>query len=282
MKHSTTKSVEILEKRMAQLPVDPSKIPLWRDGARAIPNAMARSALFRAAAKGRERRVLIKERINAVDGIDITMTGLELSQEDGDVFLQVVHMLRGQACTEPIHTNGRTLLTALDKHASSQDYQRLKDSLRRLQGAQLVLRAKVGTRNVEYVGNLISYLVFSDEIEDAKSTEWEIQLNGKMVNLFAGDVYTRVDWKQRLQLTPLAKWLHSFYSSQPNCFGYKVETFYELCGSVAGELKSFKQKLKMALDQLVAEEFLESWEIDGKIVNVKRVGPNGPTQGRLL
>ena len=69
----------------------------------------------------------------------------------------------------------------------------------------------------------------------------------------------------------LAKWLHGFYSTHAKPYPYKVETLHNLCGSADKSLRSFRQKLKKALDELVSVGAIEGWDIDGDdLVSVQR------------
>lgn len=262
-------------------------LPHWRDNVRGIPNALARSALFKASAKGEERRMVKDEKIFALEGISIHFTGIELSQEDGDVFLQIVHMARGRASGESIATSGYEILRGLDWNKSSRDYDRLKAAIRRLKAATVRISSKVRNRKVEYGGAILANYMFSDEDPEAALMNpepgprslWELTLDAKIANLFARDLYTQINWNQRQELPPLAKWLHAFYHTHANPYTYKVETLYKLCGSSAAELKTFRQKLKQAMDLLKASGFLEDWSYDkaADTITVLRA-----SQGKLL
>lgn len=255
-------------------------LPQWRENVRGIPNAMARSALFRAAGKGEERRLVKDEKIFALAGISIHFTGIELSQEDGDVFLQIVHMARGKPSSAEIETSGYELLQGLDWGTSSRDYDRLKASIRRLQAANIRISTKTKNWKLEYGGAILANYLFSEELDPEMMLDpvapgksvWKLILDSKIANLFARDVYTQIDWEQRLDLPPLAKWLHAFYHTHANPYTYRVETLYRLCGSQAAELRTFRQKLKQAMDKLQECGFLQSWSYDkdGDTITVLR------------
>jgi len=81
-----------------------------------------------------------------------------------------------------------------------------------------------------------------------------------------------VDWEQRQSLrSPLAKYLHRFYSSHVSPFPYKVETIRTLTGSAVESLNKFRQLLRNALEALVEIEFLDAFYIDSDdLVHVVR------------
>jgi len=65
-------------------------------------------------------------------------------------------------------------------------------------------------------------------------------------------------------LPPLAKWLHSFYSTHKVPFPHKVETLHKLTASETKELRMFRSKLKTALALLVERGFFLTAHIDPK------------------
>ena len=86
--------------------------------------------------------------------------------------------------------------------------------------------------------------------------------------------YTQVDWQQRGRLrSSLAQWLHTYYSSHTRPHAVKVMTLHRLSGSQGKVLKSFRQKLKLALDGLVDVGFLKSWTLEKDLVSVVKVSP---------
>jgi hypothetical protein len=89
-------------------------LPLWPNGVRGIPNAIARSALFNVASlrKG-ERKNYRQREISALNGISITYTGEELRQDDEDVFLQILHLARTHDLGTEVQFTGHSLMTTL-------------------------------------------------------------------------------------------------------------------------------------------------------------------------
>ncbi|MBL8252349.1 MAG: hypothetical protein JNJ76_01950 [Candidatus Competibacter sp.] len=70
-------------------------LPIWPDAVRAVPNGMLRSALFGAIRRG-SRRYMERERIAALEGIEIFYTGQRLDQGDLDVWEMILHIARLQ------------------------------------------------------------------------------------------------------------------------------------------------------------------------------------------
>lgn len=239
----------------------PVQMPLWSDQQRGIPNPFARSALFTAAGKKEPRSDLRRAKIASINGFTLYYTGEELRQDDEDVFLQVVHLSRMHSTNDSLETNGNQLLDALRWGKGKKDYARLKESLLRLAESSVIVTH--GNGNNGFIGGLIGKGAWMQQDDSAGvRTKWVLYLEREITSLFASDGYTLIDWEQRLGLTPLAKWLHSFYFTHREPFPYKVETLYGLCGSKCAELRSFRRLLKKSLDQLKDSGFLIDWSHD--------------------
>ena len=243
-----------------------AQLPLWDDRVRGLPNSIARSALFCAANRSMERENLKKQKIATVRGAEIFYTGEELRQDDADVFLEAVHLARQQPLGEIVEFSGYALLKELGWPTSAASYSRLRDSINRLSATNVIVQIDGVSRPAEkgFGGSLIRKFEWDHDAVRGTSQRWKIWLEPEIVGLFGRDMYTRIDWAQRLELPPLAKWLHSFYYSHAQPLGYKVETIKTLCGSRIAVLAKFRYKLREALDLLVKKEFILSYDIDSR------------------
>lgn len=242
----------------------PTAMPSWKDQQRGIPNPFARSALFKAAGKAEEREMLQRAKVASINGFDLFYTGMELRQDDADVYLQTIHMARDVAGGNEIETTGEQLLLGLGWGTAGKDYDRLKASLFRLVESTVIVTYNNGRTG--FTGRMCDVAWDVRDSSEAR-TAWKISLDPKMMTLFVSDGYTLIDWPQRQKLTPLAKWLHSFYFSHSEPFAYKVETLYELCGSKCAELRKFRYMLREAIETLKAVGFLHEGEIN-KITDI--------------
>jgi hypothetical protein len=250
----------------------PVQLPLWAESRRGLPNTLARCALFTARGKYEAREVFKTKMIASVEGTRIYFSGEELRQDDQDVFLQLVHMARDEDLGAVSVITGYAVLSELGWGSGGLSYQRLKESVMRLRAGLVIVErpAKDEPSKVDdtkgFTGNLI-------KVFDWHGETWNLALDPRLVKLFGAKDHTWIVWEQRKKLNPLAKWLHSFYSTHDEPFAYTVERLRELCGSTVAELKHFRAKLKKALDELVKHEFLLKWEIDkSDKVTVKRRG----------
>jgi len=253
--------------RIMQIPY-PLTLPQWPENKRALPNGMLRSALFGAIRKGR-RRYLDREPITAIEGVQITYTGIRLDQNDLDVYESVLHALRAQEMGKPYKITTYSLLKTMGKKDTGGKGNRktLEDSLSRLRANAVILKQGQYT----YIGGLLDWA-----IKDEKTKQWIISLNPTLRFLYEPNQFTWIDWEVRKQLSgqSLAQWLHCFYASHAEPYPIKIESLLELAGSENANPRSSHQKLKKALDAVV-EAFkaigqMFSYDIKDNTVYVKK------------
>lgn len=235
---------------------------------------MARSALFNVSSfrKG-ERRYYNKEEVASTLGITLQYTGTELRQDDQDVFLQVLHIAKEQKLGEDIKFTARSMIVALRWTINSDSYERLSDAMNRMKATALRMTVERpnGTR-LSFSGSLMGEFSWREVGSNDPLREWSVSLEKNIVKLFAPDAYSLLNWKARLDLPPLAKFLHSFYSTHKVPFPHKVETLHKLTASKIKETRKFRYELKAALSLLVDSGFFLSARIDPKsdLVYVER------------
>jgi len=244
------------------------RLPVWPEAVRAVPNGVLRSALFGAIRKGR-RRYLEREQIAAVDGIEISYTGMRLDQNDLDVWESVLHSVRHQALGRKCHVTAYSLLKMMGKTDTGKNREILHTRIDRLRAHAVTIR----NGKFMFMGGLINNAYKNEE-----TNEWIIVICPTLRKLYAESVFTNIDWAVRHTLDgyQLAQWLHGFYASHADPYPMKVETLHKLCGSEAGEMWKFKQTLIKALDAL--QEASEGhgqpfrYEVRDGLVHVEKKG----------
>lgn len=200
-------------------------------------------------------------------------TGPELRQDDLDVFLQVLHMAKEQKLGEDIGFTARSMIMALGWQVHSDSYERLADCMNRMKATalRLTVERQAGER-MSFTGSLMGEFTWREVGSNDPLRLWTVSLEKNIVKLFAPDAYSLINWKTRLNLPPLAKFLHAFYSTHRMPFPHKVETLHKLTGSKIKEVRKFKYELKAALALLVEKGFLLSAKVDDKsgLVSVER------------
>ena len=225
----------------------------FNEARRICPYVFLRSAVFGIAEKGK-RKYFDDVLLASTDVFTVRFIGLQLDQTDLDVWLELVHLLRYQPIGSTVTTSHLELLTMLGKADSGQNRQALQCQLTRLQDAAI----KVYTASGSYIGGLIDAAAISKTLT--------IRLDPRIVELFAGNRFTRMQHAVRCGLTPLGKWLYGYFSThiQPPPIG--VNEIHRLCGSKATNLDTFRYSLRSTLKQLKRacdeNDEMFNWRID--------------------
>ena len=238
------------------------QLPLWPETKRGAINAVLRSALF-AAVQGKGRVALDRELVAAQQGIEIRLTGWQLSQSDLDVWEQALHLARTQALGTQCHFTERGFLKALGRQPGGQNVDWLKSAIARLAGAVVELTQDGRT----YGGTLLEFY------RDEATGRTVLEINPKLAAFYGPTQWTQIDWEQRQRLRgkPLALWLHGFYASHAAPYPLRVEYMHKLSGSQTKQVWKFKQNLTQALEELAAVGAIQAFEIRDDLVHVRTV-----------
>lgn len=217
-------------------------LPDWPEKARGIPNGALRSSLFGVVRKG-ARDYLKRQKLASVDGLTIVFNGPRLTQYHLDVWEQCLHIAMGDGTGKIIRFTAYSFLKSIGRTTGKSDREWLKGAL--LDLASSVIEVTDGRK--AYFGPLIHH-----GVRDETTKEYIIEINPKLALLYGVDGWTRIEFAQRqaLRKQPLAQWLHGFYSTHAQPYGYKVETIRRLCGSEIKELFHFRAELRDALAKL--------------------------------
>jgi hypothetical protein len=241
-------------------------LPAWPELRRGSPNEIVRSALFTVRNRRTPRWDFRDEPIVVFGDGEITYRGEELRQDDHDVWLQLLHLARQQPLGEWVEFTAYSMLKALGWSNKGPNYQRLRTCLSRMKATALTIRSKRLGRGV--MVSLVQKAEWQDEVGNRRT--WRVWIDREVYKLFAEPYYTLLEWEQRKQLGPLAKWLHGFYASHAEPHPLKVETLQAASGSEMGRMRDFRQGLKQALDELKTVGFLKGWRIAKGLLYVER------------
>lgn len=243
-------------------------LPMLADVHRGSPNEIVRSALFNVRNRNIKRQYLEDEPIAVFGDGEITYRGQELRQDDEDVWLQLLHLVKQHPLGEWAEFTPYAMLKALSWPTNGGGYRRLRNCLSRLQATAVRIRSKRLGKGVSL--SLVKEFTWEND-GGGRLERWRVQVSRDLSQLFGEPYYTLLEWEQRKELGPLAKWLHGFYASHQKPFPLKLEILQEACGSDMASTNDFKKKLRRALDELKEVGFLRSWRIEKGLVYVKRV-----------
>jgi len=256
--------------------------PELAEGLRAVPNTIARSALFKVADKRIPRKHIDRKKpeiIAALKGISMKYSGPDLRQDDEDVLLEVYRICREAGRIDDVPFIARQMLTTIKWNDDGKSYDRLKLILGYLSDGNM----QVQTAREWFNGKLIRKIKARDKMsKDPGSREYRVWLEPEIARLF--EAWTAIDFEQRLSLhSALAKAIHSHLSTHDDPYPYSVELWKTLSGSNTKTVWKFRQQLKTALNELVKVGFLQAWNIDKKrdLVHVVRAIRPDPRQIKL-
>ncbi len=260
--------------KVVPVPVEVTTLPVCPSTVRAVPNDILRSALF-AAIQGKTRRHLDKELIASFEGVEIRFKGDQLDQADRDVWDQAIHTAKDQPFGNICHFKAYDFLKSIGRGTGRDEYEWLHESIGRLIACYVEI--KRGKR--VFTGSLLHTCV-----RDEETNEYMLSLDAKTLNLYSHSDWTGIEcsYRRDLMRKPLALWLSDYFASHAKPFPIKVETLRKLCGSENKNLKSFRPRLKAALDELKTCGALSEWAIDPKtdLVTVDRGAAITASQSR--
>ena len=263
LKETAARKVAESKARKPAAPDRQLKLELWPEEVRGVPNAILRGALF---GVGQERTVHKKRTlVAAVEGYEIRFKGETFNQTDLDVLEGMLHIAMPHPLGKRVEFSVHSFLKALGRKTSGEQHEQFKEQVTRLIGG--VIEITDTKARMTFMGTLV-HKAYRDE----DTGRYVVIFDKDRLNLYEAG-YSHIDWNQRMALgkSTLAKWLHGFYSTHAKPYPYKVETLHNLCGSADKSLRSFRQKLKKALDELVSVGAIEGWDIDGDdLVSVQR------------
>lgn len=228
------------------------QLPLWQERVRALPNMLARSALFNIGLASK-RRHFHNEIIASSEDTTIRYRGEELRQRDQDVFLQIVHLARGKDPSAGVSFSAYGMLKELGWGDSAVAYNRLRDSIDRLKVNSLKIEFNLEGRQVGFSGSLIRKVSWDEQgaSQGKARTMWTVWLEREIVVLFAQNTYSELEWAMRTRLrTEMAKWLMSYIVVSNRDHPIAVPQVKELSGSQSGSMTSFRQQLRKAFKEL--------------------------------
>ncbi|QRD62644.1 replication initiator protein A (plasmid) [Xanthomonas citri pv. citri] len=283
---STTSKGSRLSRRSRHI-TDPNSSMLqavWPRNQRGMPADLLRSSLFTVNRYGLDtaRPQRQNELMHSVSSFSLYVTGEETNIFDADVHAQLLHYQRNQPFGTMIWFSLRELCVDLDLSPNGINIARVRASIERMRNTRIVLKhhGDPNDKKVTYDGNMIlSFLVMEDSSQD----RWSIELSTQLTYLLAPGLQSRypVEVDRRLKST-LARYLLRFYSTHTaQVYPMKVDTLRKFSGT-RQEIREFRRSLRIALQELQDEGFLQEWSMEDDKVSISRtLGPKRLTQEQI-
>ena len=246
------------------------QLPLFIECERYLPNEFLRSALFNARNHKHSRRQMKRTEIAILGGGSITYTGEELRQYDESVFLHLIRLAKEHPVNaQYLEFKPYSFCKAVGLPINGDGYQRLRDSIERMQATSLSVYSKRLGEGISL--SMIPYFRWQNKETGKAMVRYQVSIPYQLVRLFEGDHYTKMEWAQRQRLpVGLATWLYGYYGSHAVPYHHIISTLLLGAGIETAEVFKARQLMKAAHDALVKVGFLASYEIVGDLIKVKR------------
>ena len=224
----------------ADAPSEARQLPLWHDLERAMPNMIARSALFAPIARGR-RAMHERSEIASRSDVSILYSGRQLDMADADVFMQALEIAKRKPLDQPFTVNRADFLRAISRPLGNSQYTWLDNVLKRLKFTALTINH--GTQ-------LYELSLVAEWGRDKESAEYVMMISSKIVKMFGRQEFGLIDWQSRFQLekrVELAKWMQTYVASHERGKEHRIglRLLHEWSG-YKGPIRHFRSKMQDA------------------------------------
>lgn len=246
----------------------------WPDSMRAIPNDYARSALFTVKNKRQARESYQRKEIYHINkDVRITYTGLELRADDDElVWQQVLEYAKRKPMGEPVTFTFYELCNDLGWSYNGRYIEKAEDCLTRLQAtAMQFISDRIG--QLESVSLIGRFRVLD---RGKRTSRCEVTIDKEMLQLFAGDHYSKFVWEKYRKLSPTARRLFDYFGSHRDPYPMTLEKFRLMCGSETATPRKWKQQVNKACEELNSSGLIYNAYVNGNSVYCQRSKPALP------
>lgn len=240
----------------------------WGDDMRAMPNDLARAALFTTRNKKTPREVRQQHVIFHVNkNVLITYTGIELRADDDElVWQQVLEYAKRSPVGTPVSFTFYELCTDLGWPINGRYYDKAEECLTRLQATAMQFSSgRIG--RLESVSLIHRFRVLD---RGKKTSRCQVEIDEEMVVLFAGDHYSKFVWEKYRELSPTARRMFDYFVSHKEPFPLKLETFRLMCGSDSARLKKWREQTGQACEELSQSGLIKLSWVQGDSIYCQR------------
>lgn len=243
-------------------PIQLDLFPDWQDGNAAMPNTIARSALFAPINRGR-RKFINNEQVASRADVSIYYKGDQLDMGDADVFAQTIRLIEKFDLGTDVEILPYGFLRGMGRPTGGSAKKWLDKSFERLTEGTL----KVDTKEYKVILHLIDEY-FYDKVRDKHF----VRVNKKVAELFKKERYGLFDWEKRKQIgLGLTKWMQTYIRSNSGFQRINIEKIQEWCGKKSRQKSKFRADLKAAFTELETLGLVKSgWSV-GKLVEYEAI-----------
>ncbi len=241
-----------------QAPVQLDLFPEFANEMAAMPNTIARSALFAPVCRGR-RKYINNGLIVSRHDVKITFLGQQLDMADSDVFLHAIRLASQHNLGTEFQILPYSFLNKLGRKGTGENNKKwLQRSLGRIKGGNLTIE----TKRYRVMLSLIDDYTYDKDLETH-----HLRINPKILSLFAREQYGLIDWDDRKAITmDLGKWLQTYIASNEQKKAHKISIskLKKWSGQEHRRLDHYITTLKKALQQLEDLKMIKDVSVSDK------------------
>jgi hypothetical protein len=240
----------------------------WADDMRAMPNDLARAALFTVRNKRTPRAVRQGHVIFVVSkDVKITFTGIELRADDDElVWQQVLEYAKRSPVGAPVTFTFYELCKDVGWSINGRYYDKAEACLSRLQATAMQFSSgRIG--RLESVSLIHRFRVLD---RGKKNSRCQVEIDDEMVVLFAGDHYSKFVWEKYRDLSPTARRMFDYFVSHREPYPMKLETFRLMCGSDSDRVKKWTEQTNKACEELNSSGLVKTAWVAGDLIYCER------------
>lgn len=234
----------------------------WFDGLfvgeefRALPKLFCSSALFNVKNKKAPRLNYINHKIFSFRNFEISYTGIELrAYDDQLVWLELIHLSNFSNFGCWIEFKPHTICKSIGWHATGQSYERIRNSLLRLQATAIKVQFQPDQSN----SSGVSFSLLDDFYWSNSTYKMRVGLGLKF--LFYKNDFARIEWAKYVKLTPIARRIFDYTASNRHPFKLRLVTVQKLLGSDTSSAVKFRQQVRFALSELISKGLISEGEV---------------------
>lgn len=229
-------------------------LPGINDNTRAMPNYIARSAIFAPVARG--HRTLHDDAVFLQnERVVITGSGKQLSEDHADIWMHAMYLQMTCPSGQPLVVNRANFLRGLGRPVGGSQYEWLHNAMKDLARFTISIEATRTNGNLKYsFGNhpasrvlaMLGGFDYDDELN-----EYTLYVDPRWAQIFGNREFTLIDWNTRLIMRyALSKSLQRLIGTSKDAEQrYSLQILKERA-QYTGRMRDFKPALEQAINEL--------------------------------
>lgn len=229
---------------------------------RFIPNDLARSAIFTAKNRNAPRAMLVRAPLfHLNESIEVLFTGQELRAADDElVWMQLMHYAKSLPLGTPISFSIRQLVDDIGWSKNGTYYDNARECISRLKANEVTFKNSKAYGVSGAMSMISRYATINGD--DSKPNEYLLEIDPKIIVLFAGNNFTNHSWETFRKLSPVSRRLADYIESHQHPFPLDLEKFRMLCGCTSKTKTGWRRTVKLACKDMEKNQIAKSCDLN--------------------